>query len=184
MQGWADYLDTLRTRGVALRSGRRAMGRLVCERGDHVLLRDRVRLESILPDRGILTALGPVHPPTEQRRQVFAFSRSKFAVTFAEVMENLRQYDQEPVGGQAPTIYVADPWAPSSQATVEWSGEKGGVPVHRKPILFHLTTVREALAFFGHEYDDLVSQREIEGMCRKLAHHIGMRNAQRIRSDR
>jgi hypothetical protein len=105
------------------------------------------------------------------------------AVTFADIIENLRRYDEEPFGGQAPTIYVADPWAPSSDATVEWSGEKGGVPFRRKPVLFHLISVREALKFFGTEYDDLLAQGEVEGMCRKLATHITARNAARVRRD-
>ena len=104
-------------------------------------------------------------------------------VTFADVIENLRRYDEEPFSGQAPTIYVADPWAPSSDAAIEWSGEKGGVPFGRKPVLFHLVTVREALEFFGTEYDELLSQGEVEGMCRKLATHISARNAARVRRD-
>ena len=104
-------------------------------------------------------------------------------VTFTDVIENLRQYDEEPFNGQAPTIYVADPWTPSSEAAVEWSGEKGGVPFGRKPVLFHLMTVREALKFFGPEYDELLSQGEVEGMCRKLATHISARNAARVRRD-
>jgi hypothetical protein len=59
-------------------------------------------------------------------------------VTFADVIQNLRQHDEEPVGTQAPTIYVADPWSPSSAARVEWSGEKGGVPFGHKPILLSM----------------------------------------------
>ena len=105
------------------------------------------------------------------------------AVTFADILQNLRQYDDEPFNGQAPTIYVADPWAPSSAATVEWSGEKGGIPFGRKPVLFHLISVRDALKFFGAEYDELLAQGEVEGMCRKLATHISARNAARVRRD-
>jgi hypothetical protein len=78
---------------------------------------------------------------------------------------------------------VADPWTPSSEAAVEWSGEKGGVPFARKPVLFHLMSVRDALKFFGSEYDDLLSQGEVESMCRKLATHITATNAARLRRD-
>ena len=104
-------------------------------------------------------------------------------MTFADVIANLRDYDEEPFNGQAPTIYVADPWAPSSKATVEWSGEKGGIPFGRNPLLFHVTSVRDALKFFGPEYDDLLSEGEVDGMCRKLATHITARNAARVRRD-
>src|SRR6266853_923166 len=59
-----------------------------------------------------------------------------------------------PFDGRAPAIYVADPWSPTSEAVVEWSHEKGGIPWGRKPLLFYLITVREALQFFGADYDD------------------------------
>jgi hypothetical protein len=104
-------------------------------------------------------------------------------MTFAEAIENLRRYDEEPVDGQAPTIYVADPWAPSSEAVVQWSGTKGGVPLGHNPILFHLTTVRAALDFFGSEYDDQVVRGEAHSLCRKLATHIAARNAPRVPHD-
>jgi hypothetical protein len=102
-------------------------------------------------------------------------------VTFVEVIENLRRYDEEPLSGQAPTIYVADPWAPDSDAIVEWSDPKGGVPFGHKPILFRLISVREALGFFGSQYDDLIAQGEAVGLCRKLATHITARNASRFK---
>jgi hypothetical protein len=104
-------------------------------------------------------------------------------LTFAEIVGSLRQHDQTPVGAQAPAIFVADPWAPSSEATVEWSGAKGGVPLGRKPILFYLTTVKAALRIIGSEYDDRVANDETEAMCRKLAHHVAEMNAQRVRHD-
>jgi hypothetical protein len=47
---------------------------------------------------------------------------------FADIIANLHNYDEAPFDGQAPSIYVADPWAPASQALVEWSGAKGGIP--------------------------------------------------------
>jgi hypothetical protein len=105
------------------------------------------------------------------------------ALTFADVVGNLRRYDQTPFGGGAPAIFVAEPWDPSSEAIVEWSGAKGGVPLGRKPILFYLTTVEAALRVLGSEYDDLVTNGETEAMCRKLAHHVTEMNAQRVRHD-
>ena len=104
-------------------------------------------------------------------------------MTFAEVIGNLRQYDKASAGLQAPVIFVAGPWDPSSEAIVEWSDAKGGVPLGRRPILFYLTTVRAALRVLGSEYDDRVANGETEAMCRKLAHHVTEMNAQRVRHD-
>jgi hypothetical protein len=104
-------------------------------------------------------------------------------MTFAEAIENLRRYDDEPVAGQAPTLYVADPWAPSSEAVIQWSSAKGGVPLGHNPVLFHLTTVRAALDFFGSEYDEQLARGETPSLCRKLATHIAARNARRVPHD-
>lgn len=104
-------------------------------------------------------------------------------MTFAEVVGSLHRYDEPPIGAQGPAIFVAEPWAPLSEATVEWSGAKGGVPYGRKPILFYLTTVQAALRILGSEYDDLLANGEVEAMCSKLAHHVVEMNAQRVRQD-
>ena len=104
-------------------------------------------------------------------------------MTFREVIGNLRRYDKAPVGGQAPAIFVAGSWDPSSEAIVEWSDAKGGVPFGRRPILFYLTTVKAALRVLGSEYDDRVANGEAEAMCRKLAYHVTEMNAQRVRHD-
>jgi hypothetical protein len=101
-------------------------------------------------------------------------------VTLTDVLENLRHYDSEPIGTNAPSIYVADPWDPSSEAMVKWSGEKRGVPLGRRPILYYLASVRSVLEFFGGEFDALVEEGETEGMCRKLVTHISARNDQRV----
>jgi hypothetical protein len=100
-------------------------------------------------------------------------------VTFAEIVAQLRSFDEEPLDGQAPAIYVADPWSPASEAVVEWSGEKGGLPFNRKPLLYYLITVREALAFFGPGYDAQVGSGEVDAMCAKLGYHTTQKNAQR-----
>jgi hypothetical protein len=104
-------------------------------------------------------------------------------LTFAEVVGNLHRYDEAPVGTQVPAICVAEPWAPLSEATVEWCDAKGGVPFGRKPILFYLTTVKAALGILGSQYDALAANGEAEAMCRKLAHHVTEMNAQRVRHD-
>jgi hypothetical protein len=100
-------------------------------------------------------------------------------VTFADIISQLRSLDETPFDGRAPAIYVADPWAPSSEALIEWSHEKAGIPWHRKPLLYYLMTVREALQFFGTDYDNQIQNGEVDAMCAKLGHHITQRNAQR-----
>jgi hypothetical protein len=104
-------------------------------------------------------------------------------MTLAEVIAQLRDYDEAPVDGQAPAIYAADPWLSTSEAVVEWSREKGGIPSGRKPLLYYLTSVREALQFYGVDYDDRVANGEVEAMCAKISYHITRRNSQRVRRD-
>jgi hypothetical protein len=102
-------------------------------------------------------------------------------MNFADIIANLRSHDEAPFNGQSPSIYVAAPWAATSDALVEWSGEKGGVPAGRKPLLLYLMTVGEALQFFGEDYDDQIASGEVDAMCAKLSHHVTQRNAQRLR---
>lgn len=102
-------------------------------------------------------------------------------MTFADIVVQLRQFDEAPFDGNAPAIYVADPWAPSSEALVAWSDENGGIPKNLKPLLYYLMTVREALAIFGADYDAQVESGEVDGMCAKLGYHTSQRNAQRLR---
>jgi hypothetical protein len=66
-----------------------------------------------------------------------AVARSrKVLMKLADIIAHLRDYDEAPFNGQSPSIYVAEPWGPTSDALVEWSGEKGGVPSGRKPLFF------------------------------------------------
>lgn len=68
-------------------------------------------------------------------------------MTFADVVVKLRQFDEPPVDGQAPAIFVAEPWNSFSEATVAWCGAKGGVPLKKKPVLSIYSTshLRSAL---------------------------------------
>jgi hypothetical protein len=102
-------------------------------------------------------------------------------MTLAEILARLRDFDEAPLDGQAPAIYAAEPWGATSAAVVEWSNEKGGIPAGRQPLLFYLATVREALQFFGADYDARVANGEVEAMCAKIGHHIAQKNAQRLR---
>jgi hypothetical protein len=53
------------------------------------------------------------------------------------------------------------------------------MPSNRKPLLYYLITVREALQFFGPDYDDLVEGGEVDAMSAKLGYHTTQKNAQR-----
>jgi hypothetical protein len=41
-------------------------------------------------------------------------------MTLAEIIAQLRDYDEAPVDGQAPAIYAAEPWLAMSEAVIEW----------------------------------------------------------------
>jgi len=102
-------------------------------------------------------------------------------LTFADIIKNLREHDTTPFESQELSIYVADPWAPTSEALVELSHYKGGIPCGRKPLLYYLISVREALEFFGSDFDDRIADGEVDAMCAKLSYHITQKNAQRLR---
>src|SRR6266849_7249580 len=101
-------------------------------------------------------------------------------MNLADIIAHLHDYDEAPFNGQSPSIYVAEPWAATSDALVEWSGEKGGVPSGRKPLLYNLMTVGEAIQFFGADYDDRIAAGAVDAMCAKLSYHVTQRNAQRV----
>ena len=50
---------------------------------------------------------------------------------------------------------------------------------NRRPLLYYLMTAREALRFFGPDYDARVENGEVDEMCAKLSYHTTQKNAQR-----
>lgn len=104
-------------------------------------------------------------------------------MTLSDIVSDLHRYDEEPYGGVTPAIFVAEPWTPTSTASVSWSSDKGGLPFRQKPIQFYLTSIREALALLGPEYDDYILRGESEALCRKLITHITALNSARARRD-
>jgi hypothetical protein len=105
------------------------------------------------------------------------------AVTLADIIGNLRRYDEPSIGQRSITIFAAEPWTPASEASVEWPSEGGGVPFHRKPILLRLTDVKVALKFFGTEYELRVMKGDMEAMCQDLVQHVVTLNSEGMSHD-
>ena len=81
---------------------------------------------------------------------------------------------------QEPSIYVAEPWLPTSAAVVEWSLPKGGLPdAAAKPLLLHLISVQGALRALGDQYDALVRDGRVDEFCVLLVAHVNLAKAGR-----
>ena len=97
-------------------------------------------------------------------------------MTFAEIVGNLRSYDEDPGAWEELSIYVADPQAPQSEAIVEWSLSKGGLPEaaghNGRVLLYYLTPVRKALTLLGSDYDRLVSEEQVQELCALLVKRV------------
>lgn len=89
--------------------------------------------------------------------------------TLAGILRDLRSYDEEPVSGQEPTIYAAEPWAPHSPAIVSWSITKGGLPDDAAKLrLVRLVEVRSALRLLADQYDHLVLEDRLDELSALL----------------
>jgi hypothetical protein len=101
-------------------------------------------------------------------------------VIFSDIIRNLRSYDEDEASFQEPSIYVAEPWRSTSEAVVEWSMPKGGLPdTAAKHLLMYLISVRGALKVLGHEYDTLVRDGRVDELCALLVQHVNQANAGR-----
>ena len=98
----------------------------------------------------------------------------------SDVIRELRSYDQGEVSFQEPSIYVAEPWLPTSAAVVEWSLPKGGLPdAAAKPLLLYLISVQGALRALGDQYDALVRDGRVDELCVLLVAHVNLAKAGR-----
>ena len=98
----------------------------------------------------------------------------------SDVIRDLRSYDKDEVSFQEPSIYVAEPWLPTSAAVVEWSLPKGGLPdAAAKPLLLHLISVQGALRALGDQYDALVRDGRVDELCVLLVAHVNLAKAGR-----
>jgi hypothetical protein len=103
----------------------------------------------------------------------------------SDVIRDLRRYDEGEVSYQEPSIYAAEPWGPGSEAVVEWSVPKGGLPgTAAKRLLMYLTSVRGALQALGPGYDSMVHEGRVDELCGLLIRHIGLVNADRASKSR
>jgi hypothetical protein len=103
-------------------------------------------------------------------------------VILSDVIRDLRSYDKDEVSFQEPSIYAAEPWDSTSEAVVEWSLPRGGLPdTAAKRLLMYLISVRGALGVLGHEYDVLVRDGRIDELCGLLVRHVNQANAGRAR---
>jgi hypothetical protein len=103
-------------------------------------------------------------------------------VILSDVIRELRSYDEGEVSFQEPSIYVAEPWRSNSEAVVEWSMPKGGLPANAaRQLLMYLISIRGALKFFGDQYDALARGGRIDDLCALLIEHVNQANAGRTR---
>lgn len=87
-------------------------------------------------------------------------------MTLVDIVRNLRSYSEEPVGGQEPTIYAAEPWTAYSQAIVSWSMPKGGLPDDVAAFrLVRFVEVQSAIRLLAGEYDQLMASDCLDELC-------------------
>jgi hypothetical protein len=93
--------------------------------------------------------------------------------TLADIVRDLRRYDEEPIGWQEPTIYAEEPWSASSRAIVSWSAPKGGLPDAATTLrLVRLMDVRKSLRLLNDEYDQLLAAHRLEELCTLLIERV------------
>jgi hypothetical protein len=106
-------------------------------------------------------------------------------VILSDVIRDLRRYDEGEVSYQEPSIYAAEPWGPDSEAVVERSMPKGGLPgTAAKRLLMYLISVRGALKALGVEYDSMVHDGRVDELCGLLIRLIELVNADRTSKSR
>lgn len=103
--------------------------------------------------------------------------------TLADIIRDLRSYDEEPVSGQEPTIYAAEPWSPHSRAMVCWSIAKGGLPDDAAKLhLVRLLEVRSALHLIADRYHSLIVEDRLNELSELLITRV--QQSQQARSRR
>jgi hypothetical protein len=101
-------------------------------------------------------------------------------VILSDVIRDLRSYDKDEVSFQEPSIYVAEPWGSTSEAVVEWSMPKGGLPDSAaKRQLLYLISVRGAVKVLGRQYDALIREGRVDDLCVLLIAQVNHADAGR-----
>ena len=94
-------------------------------------------------------------------------------MTFAELMKGLLEYDEEPFEAQEPAIFLGSPFAPNSEAIVEWTPPKGGLPTAAaERRLYFLTSVREAVQLLEADYARLIAEDRTSDLCGLLVQRV------------
>jgi hypothetical protein len=103
-------------------------------------------------------------------------------VILSDVIRDLRSFDKAEVLFQEPSIYAAEPWGSTSEAVVEWSMPKGGLPdTAAKRLLMYLISVRGALKVLGRDYDTLLRDGRIDELCALVIRHVNQATSGRAR---
>jgi hypothetical protein len=105
-------------------------------------------------------------------------------MTLADILQNLKSYDEEPFDCQDPTIYAAEPWTAHSQAVVSWSMPKGGLPEDAAKLrLMCLIEVRKAIGLLADQYDQLLRDNRLEELCQLLVSRVQQLHANPTKPD-
>jgi hypothetical protein len=94
-------------------------------------------------------------------------------VTLAEIIRSLPSHDQASPAWQEPTIYAAEPWGSETEALVQLSLPKGGLPneaAARRLVRFF--EVRAALRVLGDRLDKLNRENRTAELCDILIEHV------------
>ena len=93
-------------------------------------------------------------------------------MSLQDIVKDLRSYAQPEWSGQEPTIYAAEPWVPTTIATVGWSLPKGGLPSDGAPLLLRLCEVRMALTLLDDVYDRLSAEQRYAELTEILVSRV------------
>jgi hypothetical protein len=93
-------------------------------------------------------------------------------MSLQDVVKDLRSYEQPEQSGQEPIIYAAEPWVPTTMATVGWGLPKGGLPSNGAPLLLRLCEVRMALTLLGDVYDRLCVEHRYADLTELLVSRV------------
>jgi hypothetical protein len=93
-------------------------------------------------------------------------------MSLQDIIKALRSYERPERSGQEPTIYAAEPWVPTTIATVGWSLPKGGLPAEEAPLLLRLCEVRMALALLADVYDRLSGEHRYAELTELLVSRV------------
>jgi hypothetical protein len=94
-------------------------------------------------------------------------------VTLRDIVAKLSSFPRHQEQESIPTIYVAEPWAPSSDALVEWGSLHGGLPAGAaNRLLVRFIEVGAAVAILKTSYSDLADADRYDDLCVMLVDRV------------